>query len=401
MSCFHEFVGKRDGEERPMRRTTCWAAGLWYLLLGAPMAVYAYESLAQVARTAMQDGRPEVRQQAIALLGQVEPPMQPAVTPTLLYAAFRDPVPSNRFTALTVLDGWAQLDRATLASLQTLARSDHDSAVRRQASLMLTHRRGTMPSRNTEMVPVHYQAVSRPMPQAANLDALPETEFFPTQRPAAPVMATTAANNAMVPVPSSPKSDRLSRLPSDAPTIGMNVLAMHLAGESLVAANTAEPPPTAGKALFAPSENPPPLPPPSAPPRDFASIADVASDSPETREPMENATLRARMPAPGTSLIPLEEVPADPAARRTMAKKMLSDARAALSSGDLELADGLLYQLRELAVDFGRLGDNLTSLERDIDVARRKRLGQLLPAAFQENDRPVLCPPRVAALSAE
>ena len=78
--------------------------------------------------------------------------------------------------------------------------------------------------------------------------------------------------------------------------------------------------------------------------------------------------------------LPLEQVPRDPQARKEMADRMLAEARRMLEAGRLDDAEAIVYQVSELAVDYGRFEEKPSDLLREIAKARHRQSGSLFPS---------------------
>lgn len=66
----------------------------------------------------------------------------------------------------------------------------------------------------------------------------------------------------------------------------------------------------------------------------------------------------------------LYRVPRTPEGRKAMGQRLLAEARQALNGGDISKAEEILYQLKELAIEFGGYEDNPTKLQADIARSR-------------------------------
>lgn len=80
-------------------------------------------------------------------------------------------------------------------------------------------------------------------------------------------------------------------------------------------------------------------------------------------------------------LLPIESIPRDEEGRKKMAKEMLDKARNFVEAGQISEAESVLYQVRELAVKYGRFQYSPESLEKDIIKARQKLRAQAAAAA--------------------
>lgn len=77
----------------------------------------------------------------------------------------------------------------------------------------------------------------------------------------------------------------------------------------------------------------------------------------------------------------IDSIPRDEEGRKKMAKEMLDKARKFVEAGQISEAESVLYQVRELAVKYGRFQYSPESLEKDIIKARQRLRAQAAAAA--------------------
>lgn len=77
----------------------------------------------------------------------------------------------------------------------------------------------------------------------------------------------------------------------------------------------------------------------------------------------------------------IDSIPRDEEGRKKMAKEMLDKARKFVDAGQIAEAESVLYQVRELAVKYGRFQYSPESLEKDIIKARQRLRAQAAAAA--------------------
>lgn len=87
------------------------------------------------------------------------------------------------------------------------------------------------------------------------------------------------------------------------------------------------------------------------------------------------AVSTANSPAPK---IPFDQLPKTAAARRELAHKLTAEARKHIADNRLDEAEHVVYQLRELAIDHYRSGDEPSVLQREIDRRRELRSNESL-----------------------
>ena len=80
-------------------------------------------------------------------------------------------------------------------------------------------------------------------------------------------------------------------------------------------------------------------------------------------------------------LMPLDSIPRDEDGRKKLAKEMLDKARTHVQAGEIAEAEAILYQIRELAIRYGRFQYSPESLEKDILKARQRLRAQAAAAA--------------------
>lgn len=103
--------------------------------------------------------------------------------------------------------------------------------------------------------------------------------------------------------------------------------------------------------------------------RDGPSASRESRGAPNAK-PQSSANEPNRAPE---RFLPLGRIPRSPDARRELARQMLAEARRLLNQNQLDQAETLAYQLRELAVEYSRWEDSPRHLLRDIDEQRGRQ----------------------------